>query len=76
MLQRSPSPPLLGFVVGTRGALAFGLGLLKTDPIPGPRRRTLGLTLPASRSDQPAVADGRVQRRRELHERRDLIPIK
>jgi hypothetical protein len=41
------SPPLLGFVVGTRVALAFGLGLLLSDRIPAARRRTIGLTLVA-----------------------------
>jgi multisubunit Na+/H+ antiporter MnhB subunit len=41
------SPPLLGFVVGTRVALAFGLGLLVSDRIPAARRRTVGLTLVA-----------------------------
>ena len=41
------SPPILGFVIGTRAALAFGLGLLLADRIPAPRRRTLGLTLVA-----------------------------
>jgi hypothetical protein len=41
------SPPLLGFVVGTRAALAFGLGLLLADRIPESRRRVLGLTLVA-----------------------------
>ena len=39
------SPPLLGFVVGTRAALAFGLGLLLADRIPAARRRAVGLTL-------------------------------
>ena len=39
------SPPLLGFVVGTRAALAFGLGLLVADRIPRDKRRTLALTL-------------------------------
>ena len=33
------SPPILGFVVGTRAALAFGLGLLLADRIPESRRR-------------------------------------
>ena len=41
------SPPLLGFVIGTRAALAFGLGLLLADRIPAQRRRALGLTLVA-----------------------------
>jgi hypothetical protein len=41
------SPPLLGFVVGTRAALGFGLGLLLSDRIPEPRRRNLGMVLVA-----------------------------
>jgi hypothetical protein len=41
------SPPLLGFVVVTRAALAFGLGLLLAERIPAPRRRAVGLTLVA-----------------------------
>ena len=40
------SRPLLGFVVGTRAALAFGVGLLVADRIPEARRRTLALSLP------------------------------
>ena len=39
------SPPLLGFVVVTRAALAFGMGLLMADRIPASRRRTIALTL-------------------------------
>jgi hypothetical protein len=39
------APPLLGFVVGTRAALALGIGLLLADRIPQPRRRTIALTL-------------------------------
>jgi drug/metabolite transporter (DMT)-like permease len=41
------SPSILGFVIGTRAALAFGLGLLLADRIPEPRRRAIGLTLVA-----------------------------
>jgi hypothetical protein len=41
------SPPLFGFVVGTRAALAFGIGLLLANRIPEPRRRAIGLTLVA-----------------------------
>ena len=41
------TPPLFGFVIGTRAALAFGLGLLLADRIPGPRRRAVGLALVA-----------------------------
>ena len=39
------TPPLLGFLVGTRAALAFGVGLLLADRIPEPRRRALALSL-------------------------------
>jgi len=41
------SPPLLGFVVGTRAALGFGLGLLVADRIPADRRRAIGIALVA-----------------------------
>ena len=39
------TPPLLGFIVGTRAALAFGLGLLVANRIPEPQRRQLALSL-------------------------------
>lgn len=39
------SMPMLGFVVGTRIALAAGLGLLISNKIPEARRRAIGLTL-------------------------------
>ena len=39
------SPPVLGFVVVTRAALAFGMGLLLADRIPESRRRAIALTL-------------------------------
>jgi hypothetical protein len=39
------SPPLLGFVVGTRVALAFGLGLLAANRVPAAQRRRLALAL-------------------------------
>jgi len=39
------SPPLLGFVVGTRAALAFGVGLLVAGRIPESRRRATAMTL-------------------------------
>jgi hypothetical protein len=39
--------PVLGFVIVTRAALAFGLGLLVGDKIPEPRRRAIGLALVA-----------------------------
>src|SRR6476619_6420884 len=39
------NPPLLGFIVGTRAALAFGVGLLLADRIPESRRRAIALSL-------------------------------
>jgi hypothetical protein len=39
--------PELGFVVVTRGLLAFGAGLLASARIPAERRRPLGLFLVA-----------------------------
>jgi hypothetical protein len=45
MSQFVLSPPLFGFVVGTRAALGFGLGLLLSDRIPESRRRAIGLSL-------------------------------
>ena len=35
----------LGFLVGTRAALAFGLGLLAASRIPQERRKRIGLAL-------------------------------
>lgn len=37
--------PTLGFVVGTRAALACGIGLLIADRIPPERRRKIGFLL-------------------------------
>ena len=37
--------PTLGFIVGTRAALAFGAGLLAAERIPESRRRPLALAL-------------------------------
>ena len=39
------NPALLGFIVGTRAALAFGIGLLVADRIPKDRRRTIAMAL-------------------------------
>jgi len=41
------SPPTFGFVLGTRPALAFGIGLLVGGQIPDARRRAIGWTLVA-----------------------------
>jgi hypothetical protein len=41
------SPPVFGFVVATRAALAFGAGLLLASRIPESRRRAIGMTLVA-----------------------------
>ena len=37
--------PTFGFVVATRAMIGAGLGLLLSDRIPEPRRRTAGLVL-------------------------------
>jgi hypothetical protein len=39
------TPPLLGFIVSTRAALAFGVGLLVANRIPEHRRRRIALSL-------------------------------
>jgi len=39
--------PKLGFIVSTRAALAFGVGLLLADKIPERRRRAIGTALVA-----------------------------
>jgi hypothetical protein len=41
------NPAILGFVIGTRAALAFGVGLLVADRIPRARRRQIGTALVA-----------------------------
>lgn len=41
------SPSRFGFILSTRAALAFGIGLLVANRIPEPRRQVLGLTLVA-----------------------------
>ena len=38
-------PGLLGFIISTRAALAFGVGLLAAERIPEERRRSIALTL-------------------------------
>ena len=38
-------PQTFGFLVGTRAALAFGLGLLVASRIPEARRKRIGLAL-------------------------------
>jgi hypothetical protein len=38
-------PQTFGFLVGTRAALAFGLGLLAASRIPEERRKRIGLAL-------------------------------
>ena len=60
------SLPTLGFVVVTRAALAFGMGLLVSGRIPAARRRTLGTALVAlgAAATVPAVLALREGRRR------------
>ncbi|PYQ84437.1 MAG: hypothetical protein DMG03_10970 [Acidobacteria bacterium] len=65
------TPPVFGFVVATRAALAFGLGLLLADRIPEDRRRTVGLTLVAigAATTIPAVMSVLGSRRQERLDR-------
>lgn len=41
------TPPKLGFIMGTRAALAFGAGLLVSRKLSNPRRRIIGKSLVA-----------------------------
>lgn len=41
------SPPLLGFIIGTRAALGVGIGLLLAEQIPVDRRRSIAIALVA-----------------------------
>jgi hypothetical protein len=60
------SLPTFGFVVATRAALAFGVGLLVSGRIPAARRRTVGRALVAlgAAATVPAVLALRKGRRR------------
>ena len=44
-MRFSLKPQTFGFLVGTRAALAFGLGLLAASRIPEGRRKRLGMAL-------------------------------
>ena len=60
------SLPTFDFVVATRAALAFGIGLLVSGRIPAARRRTVGTALVAlgAAATVPAVLALREGRRR------------
>jgi len=47
MKELTLNPPTLAFVVATRAALAFGVGLLAAKRIPESRRRRVGRALVA-----------------------------
>jgi hypothetical protein len=47
MRNRILSVPELGFIVGTRGMLGAGIGLLLADKITAPQRRAVGWMLVA-----------------------------
>jgi hypothetical protein len=57
-------PPMLGFIVGTRAALAFGAGLLAAERIPEGRRRILAMTLIAIGVATTIPAVGAILRQR------------
>jgi hypothetical protein len=58
------TPPLIGFIVGTRAALAFGVGLLLANRIPENRRQTIAAALIAigAATTIPAVLALRARR--------------
>jgi len=59
------NPPLFAFIVGTRAALAFGVGLLLASRIPEDRRKTIATTLIAlgAATTIPAVLALRASRK-------------
>ncbi len=59
------NPPLFAFIVGTRAALAFGVGLLLANRIPEDRRKTIATTLIAlgAATTIPAVLALRASRK-------------
>jgi hypothetical protein len=67
--------PMLGFMVATRAALAFGVGLLVSGRIPPARRRALGTALVAfgAATTVPALLALREGRRRALAPSSDSI---
>jgi hypothetical protein len=69
-------PRTLALVVGTRAALAFGIGLLVAEHLPVSRRRRLALTLISigAATTVPLVREVFGSRRRELPERGDVRP--
>jgi hypothetical protein len=68
----SLTAPMFGFIVATRAALAFGMGLLVADRMPEARRRALGLTLVVigAATTFPALQALRASRRESTSERR------
>jgi hypothetical protein len=66
------TPPMFGFIVATRAALAFGMGLLVASRIPEARRRTVGLWLVAvgAATTIPAAAALRANRKEAIASRR------
>jgi hypothetical protein len=63
------SPRLLGFVVGTRAALGFGVGLLMADKLPAQQRRRIGLALTAIGAATTVPAAVSLYRSRRARER-------
>ena len=55
--------PMFGFIVATRAALAFGVGLLVSGRIPAAKRRTIGIVLVTigAAATVPAIATLRRQ---------------
>lgn len=74
MTEMVVNPPLLGFIVGTRAALAFGVGLLVATRIPEARRRVIGRTLVAIGAATTVPAVVALRRRRLVVGRSDRAP--
>lgn len=64
------NPRTLGFIVGTRAALAFGVGLLVARKLPDSRRLALGRTMVAlgAATTIPALLSIRRSARRRRRE--------
>ena len=67
------TPPLLGFIVGTRAALGFGLGLLVAGRIPPERRHQLGVMFVALGAATTVPAAMSLLRRQRLADAEEAV---
>ncbi len=75
MKEVSLTLPTLGFVVGTRAALAFGVGLLVAEHVPADKRRSLAIALIAIGAATTVPAAMTVFRSRRPADSRLLPPV-